>query len=447
MLKLSVDQVRALAPGPAALQAGQGLADARHWTGLGCSEAAVWGECRGSGKEPYKVRVDLSNNGSACTCPSRKFPCKHVLGLLLLGAGSPSKLVASKPPTWVSEWLQKRAARPTHPIKEPAKDVSNAAKQKEASRRAARREQLVESGLEALELWLQDLARQGLAFAQTVPASFWEAQAARLVDSQLPGAARLVREMAALPGQSPDWAALLLLRLGRLHLLVKAYRRLESLPEDSRQDVRALLGWSVNQADLQAAQAGLSDDWLVLASLVELDERTNLRTQITWLWGRVSGRPAQVINHAFGGQPLDASLAPGLVLRGELVYFPGAWPLRALFKDRQVVDAQFVPGGYPDLAVFLESYAVALGANPWLEMFPVVLEKVLPQPEGNNWLLRDIRNQALPLSARFTAYWELFSISGGLPLTVFGAWDGFTFLPLASWSKDRYVRLQSNADS
>lgn len=74
MHRFTVDQVKSLAPDSAAFNSGQGLADMRHWVGLGSNDAALWGECKGSGKEPYKTRIDLSNNGSACTCPSRKFP-------------------------------------------------------------------------------------------------------------------------------------------------------------------------------------------------------------------------------------------------------------------------------------------------------------------------------------------------------------------------------------
>jgi hypothetical protein len=89
----------------------QGLAHERHWTGAGFSEAALWGECRGSAKEPNKVRVDLANQGKACTCPSRKFPCKHALGLMLLAAASPHLYAQIQQPAWVAKWLEKRAAR------------------------------------------------------------------------------------------------------------------------------------------------------------------------------------------------------------------------------------------------------------------------------------------------------------------------------------------------
>ncbi len=454
MPRPTADQVKALAPDPASLKAGQGLADARHWVSLGSSEAALWGECKGSGQEPYKTRIDLANNGTACTCPSRKFPCKHALGLMLLAASSPAKLTASAPPAWVAEWLEKRTTRSQAAAKKAEPKAEAASRQKDAARRAAKREKLAEAGIEMLETWLQDLAKQGLAFAQSAPASFWDEQSARLVDAQLPGAARLVREMADIPGSRPAWAEILLLRLARLNLLVQAYRQLDSLPEASQADVRALLGWNLNQDELLASAPGLSDDWLVVAQTLDEDEKTGLRTQINWLWGKTShtspecsaGKPAQIFNFAFRAEPLEMSLIPGLALRGELVYFPGTFPLRAVFKNRQIVEPAFTPSGYPNFSVFLEAYAAALGLNPWLEVFPVILEKVVAAKRETSgpemsWFLVDANHAALPLTARFSAPWELFSLSGVHPLTIFGLWDGFSLLPMAAWVNERFVRL------
>jgi hypothetical protein len=441
MPKLNTNQVNAMAPDPASLKAGQRLADVHHWASLGTNQAGLWGECKGSGQEPYKVRVDLSGLGYACTCPSRKFPCKHVLGLLLLAAASPAKLAESTPPAWFSEWLEKRAARGQSAAKRTESTTAKETRQKQAARRAARREKLAETGVDALERWLRDFARLGPAFAQNAPAAFWDEQAARMVDSQLPGAARWIRAMAELPGSRPDWAEILLLQMGRLYLLIQAYRKLDALPNAAQQDVRALLGWTVNQEELLASAPGVSDDWLVLASRTDEDEKTGLRTQINWLWGKTSNRPAQILNFAFRNQPLDASLVPGLVLRGELVYFPASVPSRAVFKDKQIAGQGYVPSGSPDLSYFLEEYAGALGKNPWLETFPVVLENVVPTKMDQNWCLRDRRNLALPLDAHFASSWELLALSGGRPLPVFGLWDGFAFIPLAAWAGERYVQL------
>jgi hypothetical protein len=262
-----------------------------------------------------------------------------------------------------------------------------------------------------------------------------------MIDSQLPGAARLIREMASLPGRRADWAEILLLRLARLHALVNAYRRLDALPQTTQQDVRGLLGWSVNQDELLASTPGYRDDWLVLHTYTELDEKTNLRTQVNWLWGRVEKRIAQILNFAHQSQPMDASLVQGLVLHGELVYFPGAHPLRAIFKEKRVVNEKVVPHGFESVGDLLDSYAHALGCNPWLEDFPVILENATPARVNESWILKDAQGFVLQLPASHSSAWELFALGGGHPLTIFGTWDGFTFTPLAAWESERLVNL------
>ena len=441
MSKLSAEQVKALAPDAASLKAGQSLSDARHWPSLGRDDALLWGECKGSGKEPYKVSVELSEIAYSCTCPSHKFPCKHALALMLLAATAPAKLTGSTPPAWAAAWLEKRAARKQSAAKAAAPKTDDAFRQKEAAKRAAKREKLVETGIQALDHWLADFARLGLAAAQSAPKAFWDEQAARMVDAQLPGAARQIREMATLPGSRPDWAEILLLRLARLHLLAQAYRKLDTLPEATQDDVRTLLGWNIHQDELQASVPSIADEWLVLCSRTEEDEKSGLRTQTNWLWGHETRRPAQLLNFAHRTQPLDTSLISGLVLRGELAYFPGAYSLRAVFKHKQTAHISFIPAGLPDLSIFQDQYASALGVNPWLELFPAVLENLIPVSVGPRWFLRDPAGLSMPLAAQFSAPWELFALSGGHPLTISGTWDGFAFTPFCAWSAERKIHF------
>lgn len=440
MPKFTAEQVKTLAPDPSAFSAGKGLANVRKWASLGANDAALWGECQGSGKDPYKVRIDLSDNTTSCTCPSRKFPCKHAIGLMLLAADSPAKLTESTPPAWVAEWLEKRTTRKSAAVKKAEPKADSESRQKDTARRASKRDKLADTGLEALETWLKDTLRHGLVFAQSARPAYWEEQAARLVDSKLSGAARLVREMAKLPGDDPTRRAeILLLRLSRLHLLAQAYHKLDSLPPETQADVRSLLGWTLSQDELTANTEGVNDDWLVLAQTLEEDEKTGIRSQVTWLWGKTSQKPGLILNYAHRTQPLDASLIPAQTLRGELVYFPGAAPLRAVFKTRQVVEPAFVPTGYRDFSAFLDAYASALGLNPWLEVFPVVLENVVVMKEETNWMVCDSNHASLPLSTYFASPWELFSLSGGHPLRVFGLWDGFALLPMAAWDGGRFI--------
>src|SRR5262245_55541108 len=85
----TVDQILALAPDSQSAKAGNQLATLRKWDRLGRNQQSIWGECQGSGEKPYQTRIDLSEPAFQCSCPSRKFPCKHALGLWLLAAQQP----------------------------------------------------------------------------------------------------------------------------------------------------------------------------------------------------------------------------------------------------------------------------------------------------------------------------------------------------------------------
>ena len=162
--RLTSDQILALAPDSSSAKAGAALATARKWSGLGANETAAWGECQGSGKLPYQARIDLLEAAFKCTCPSRKFPCKHGLGLYLLLASDPGLFSGGDSPSWVTEWLTSRAERTER------KQQREAAPDPEAqAKRAAAREAKVASGLDELELWMRD-REWALALAQALPA-------------------------------------------------------------------------------------------------------------------------------------------------------------------------------------------------------------------------------------------------------------------------------------
>ena len=112
MTRWTHEQVRKLAPDTLSLNAAHRLAMPGPWSDTGASETLVWGKCQGSGKTPYQVSVDLTGPAFRCSCPSRKFPCKHALALMLLwvdGRGTvPDALVTA---SYAGEWAAQRAAR------------------------------------------------------------------------------------------------------------------------------------------------------------------------------------------------------------------------------------------------------------------------------------------------------------------------------------------------
>src|SRR5580658_2796754 len=99
MADWTAEQVLALAPDAAAVGPARELSSPAKWVPCGADAQAAWGEAKGSGAKPYQVAVDLNGPAFKCTCPSRKIPCKHSLGLLLrLSAGQAPK---GDQPDWV----------------------------------------------------------------------------------------------------------------------------------------------------------------------------------------------------------------------------------------------------------------------------------------------------------------------------------------------------------
>src|SRR6202008_2678187 len=94
-----------------------------------------------------------------------------------------------------------------------------------------------------------------------------------------------------------------------------------------RADVRALVGWTTPREEVLAGPRG-RDRWAGLAR--ELDEQDRLRVQRTWLWGLDGERPALLLDFAPPNMPLDPGPPVGMALEGDLAFYPGAVPLRAL---------------------------------------------------------------------------------------------------------------------
>ena len=458
MLTFTEDQAAALVTNAGTLKRGRELAGPAKWGNLGRTDTAAWGECAGSGSKPYLVGIDLTEPAFKCSCPSRVFPCKHGAGLLLLLARQPALVPAGTPPAWLAEWLDKRQTKGEEQaekaVAKTAKRVAateatdgpddttaptstpNAAQQKREAQRHAR----MQAGAEDLETWLLDLLRAGLADLEKKSASFWESQAARLVDNQLPGLAAVLRELAEYPTAGPHWSQNLLSRLGELYVLVRAFLNRENLAPTARQDVWQQVGITLKKDDLLADPAALviADTWLVLGQYTWPEERVMGRR--SWLYGQNSGRTALVLEFAFGSQPFATPFIPQGKYAGELVFYPGLLPLRAVpvsltFKG-SAPDA--TPPGQT-ISQLVDGYAAALARQPWLRQWPAALGPALlrPQPDGR-WLLHHPAEPlALPLRiVDEEVAWQWLAFNGGQPLTLFGEWDGQAFTPFVTWGED-----------
>lgn len=422
----TLQRVEQLAPDAAAVKAAHGVSKPAKWQNVGRTGQIVWGQCQGSGAKPYQVRVDIDDVAYKCSCPSRKLPCKHVLGLLLLFAEGGARFKSSDAPAFVVEWIENRAKHAQRVEKKSAPErPPDAAAQ---ARRVEKRERRIETGLDQLEVWLRDLALHGLAAARAQPASFWEHMAARLVDAQAPGLGRRVRELGDLAVSSGEWQEGLLAGLARLQLLIDAYRRHDALPVALAAEVRAAVGWTQGQ-EAVLGREGIRDHWHVAGQRQTASDR--LRTRYTWLIGHESGRLALMLEFAVGREPLPATFATGQLLDGEVVYYDGVPPLRAILKtSRHVGRAADLPRAR-SAAEIQNEFASLLAQNPCLERWPTVIGAVVPAVREGRCLLVDPEGRVLPLRANFRHGWHLVALSSGEPLSVFGEWDGSTFEPIS----------------
>ncbi|BCL17877.1 SWIM zinc finger family protein [Micromonospora sagamiensis] len=429
----STAQVLAVAPDAAAARTARSVSGAAKWSASGLTGEVLWGLCKGSGKNPYQVCVDLSGPAYRCSCPSRKFPCKHALGLLLLWAESGAG--DAEAPDWVVEWQAGRAKRAAKP---PATTgpADPAAAAKRVEQRAAR----VAAGLDELRRWLDDQVDQGLAGAEQAGPAPFETVAARLVDAQAPTVAGTLRRAGRTAGIGAHWADRLLGELGLIRLLVTAHDRLDALPDDLAATVRSRVGYPV-ATDEVLATPPVRDRWQVLGQVDSADDKVTTRR--IWLRGAGTGRFALVLAFAAPGQTFPADLVPGTEVDADLCFYPGSRPLRALVSTRHGAPVPLTaPTGAVDIRTALAEYSAGLAADPWRESVPVLLAGVVPTREGH---LVDQAGDALPLLVGHDQPWWLLAGAGGQPVDLAAELGPAGLRPLAAWSDGRYLTAPAGA--
>lgn len=442
------DQILALAPDPESVKAARSLLVPRKWPNMGANEEGIWGECQGSGKDPYRTSIDLSEPAFKCSCPSRKFPCKHGLALFLMYCDQRTLFKSNTPPNWMSEWLKTRTEKKqkkeekAQQIQQPVDEATQAKREKKREKTMKQREETVQRGIKELELWLRDLTRRGLVNLQSQSTSFWTNVEKRMVDAQAPGLANFIQELESAIVLKENWSNSFLTRLGKLHLLLESYSRAEQFPAEQQADIRTMIGWTQTKEEI-LQNHGIHDQWQILGQYKEEDEK--LMSQRIWLFGKKTKRFALILNFAFGAakRMIDRSWITGSELDGELVFYPGSTPLRALSKTMGTPTPFKEILGHTSIREALNLFKKNLHKNPWINAFPMILQSVTPQHHQNKWLLVDAQQEAISFHSEFIRLWDLIAISGGEAVTLFGEWRFDSFWPLGIWSNQQYWELAS----
>jgi hypothetical protein len=431
------DQVRALTTDLSVQRAAAGLAAPRHWTALGRSERAVFGACQGSGKEPYAVAVDLSGPVFRCSCPSRKFPCKHGLALAIMAANDASAIPTGDEPADVAAWLDGRGAKAKGAAGKPGPGAPAVVDTQAAEKRADARERKVAAGLDELDRWIGDIVRRGLAATRTEGYAFWDAEAARLVDAQAGSLARSVRNLGSVIAEGPDWPDRVLRRLARLHLVANAYERIDRLPPGLAADVRSAIGWTIREDDLPPDDA-VADRWLVVGRT--LDASDDLSTARTWLLGEQSGRIALHLAFGVRGVAPRSVGSPGMILEGTCRFYPSATPLRAAIEPSAVVGTVADIPGDATLDTTAARFAGRMASNPFLDSWPVAIAGVRIAADAGAWYLADASGAVVPCRSAASAV-QLLALTAGQPCTVFGEWSSSGVRLLSAVADGRLAEL------
>ncbi|WP_257170193.1 SWIM zinc finger family protein [Bradyrhizobium sp. SRS-191] len=464
-MSLTRERIEGLAPDQASLAAALKLVKPTSWPVLAASSDAdtLWGECQGSGATPYRVVTAADGGGYKCSCPSRKFPCKHVLAVLWLRVDKPERFETASPPQWVEDWSARRrgsGGRPGRPKTEgdgaaaaPSLDAALAeaattttADPKAAARAEAQRERIkaereaaILAGLDELDRWIADQLNQGLADFATRAAAAGRTLSTRLVDAKAGGLAGRLDALGTELFRVGDErrADLAIERLGAMTLIASAYRHQDRLPAPLREDVRRAVGWSVRREELLADTAAprATSVWIVAANRSEV-QPDKLRRLETWLVNASHDlsqpRTAVLIDFVpVSGGGAGFPFAPGEVIGGEIVFYPSAAPLRGLLASRKTGAAAAWPRPLPGLAPALQDYAAKLAALPWLEHWPLLLSDVALRTAGKGTLvITDAGGAAIAVER--SQIDQLVPLLGLDHISLLCLWDGRTAQVLAA---------------
>jgi hypothetical protein len=454
------EQVLSLAPNRAAAMAATAVADPAAWSGAGCDDRAVWGAYIATAAEPYEVAVDLTGPAFRCSCPSRRVPCKHCLGLLLLHANHVVAPANRLP--FVAQWLQRRGDQQSEsavavPDGEGGEEMPAAVERSRIggttprrappdagpdTRRLERAERMA-AGLRELDRWLADRVRGGLTAGELMDEATWDRVAARLVDAQCGGLANRVRRVASKVGQHARWHEDVLEELAILHALAVGAQRTGHLPIDLADGLHAAAGLTTAKDDVLES-VPTTALWTVVGESRVGEGR--ITVQRTWLMAESAsgdGRPTWALVLAFGafGNEVETEYAVGQRLHADVHWYPASARLRALV-GRQHAEASRAAGAPTPqaLADALAACGWALAREPWLERYPVCVS-VVPAPLGNGrWALVD-GTGSLPVVPGFWRLAEIVAASGGRPITVMGEWSNEGVLPLTLWTDGQVISL------
>lgn len=371
-MSLTLETIQTLAPDQASYDAAKKLLKPAKWSAHGGSTSLnlIWANCQGSGSNPYYTVVDVGDHGYKCSCPSRKFPCKHALALMLMYVNDASQFADTTPPTWVSDWLGRRrkTSKATETVDENKKtkptisDIpitdneptlspeelakKQATQAKRAEKLKAETDSAILTGLIEFEQWLQDQLRMGFGAFIDNASSKCRQISARLNDAKASSFASRIDDIPAKLANCPksEQMHFLVQEFGRLALLSQAFQINLDDP-----DARRAITSSENKEKILENPDPLKYKgvWQNIGEISDV-RKDGLISYATWLVHLTDVKQTKAnqttpqfallldYQHPSAGKR-QTGIGFGNYMLGELCFYPSRMPLRGFFLHQQTV--------------------------------------------------------------------------------------------------------------
>lgn len=435
-MPLTQEQILQLAPDDNSAKSGIQLSNPSNWVALNVNNRAIWGACQGSGKNPYSTFVDLTNIAFKCSCPSRKFPCKHGIGLLLLYIKKPDGFNQTEIlPLSLAEWLDKRSERLEQKDEKPEKPVDETAKAKRTEARAKK----INNGIEALRIWLKDIIRTGILNVPQQQYTFFENVTARMVDAQAPGLAMLLRKMSNINFYEEGWQYELTKQISKLFVITEAYQNIEHLDPEWKVEIENIIGLTKSKEDV-LKEIPIRDQWVVCTKIQE--EENYLITEKIWFFGIETKKFALHLNFYPKNQVPEQVFSAGTTVTADVHYYPSAAKLRVLPSNIiQTTPTSLVTG----IQTTEELFGIAannLSINPLQNSIPAILTNFKLIFSASKWYLADEEGYYLTIRNNEMICWNILSITLGNKFTSFVTYEEGKTEIHAIWYEQKYYSLK-----
>jgi hypothetical protein len=427
-MQLSLKIVEDLAPDQSSLGAAKSLLKLSKWPMLGQAPSVntIWGQCQGSGANPYSTMVDIVNFGYKCTCPSRKFPCKHVLALLWQFTENPGTFGVSDPPEWVNDWLGRRrksstdksdqaavtaqkninsAGNDTEELSPEEIEKKEAAKEKRTAQLKENTDSSVREGLDEFQQWVKDQLRTGVGTFLKEITDRCRRIAARLVDAKAANFASRLDELPAkiLSVDKEFQAGAVIKELGQLVLLSEAW-----LTDVDDHDARRAICTTENREQVlnnpdSLRKTGL---WQKIGEKI-FTRRDGLISHASWLLNLTDTEIPQFAllqdYYPASAGKKETGFITGQYIQGEIQFYPGRVPLRAFIVQYENFTPQ-TPVRWPEQHTDIRiSFAEQLRLLPWIEYCPGLLNsgRVVTDNKKYYWKQISGNNSCIPLINSF----------------------------------------------